>query len=156
MNALTSPFLIMTLLCTSLSLSSEKERGQLPSKPSTNTITVEITNIRNSSGRIQLQIYKDQASFEKESPWKLIYVSKQKMSGHTLHHTLNGLPPGVYGLALLDDENNNTKMDYGLVMPKEGFGFSDYYHTSWSRPEFNDFKFYLKTDKTVKMRIRYV
>ena len=33
------------------------------------TVTVNLTNIRNSNGRIQLQIYRDETSFKKETPW---------------------------------------------------------------------------------------
>ncbi|MES2799994.1 MAG: DUF2141 domain-containing protein [Bacteroidota bacterium] len=120
------------------------------------TIQVKITNIRNSKGRIQLQIYKDQESFKKEEPAFTKLVTKEgNMSGTTMHYDFK-LPAGTYGVALLDDENRNTKMDYGVVMPKEGFGFSDYYHTSWSRPTFSDFSFVLKGDKSIVMKIRYV
>ena len=123
---------------------------------STYSVDVKITNIRNNKGRIQLQIYRDQTSFSKEDPWKVVYISKKEMSGNTLTYKVEGLEPGVYGFALLDDENSNKKMDYGLIMPVEGFGFSDYYHSSWSRPKFWDFDFYLKTDHKVKMVVRYV
>lgn len=126
------------------------------SPSATHSVEVKITNIRNNKGRIQLQIYKDQTSFSNESPWKVIYISKSDMSGKSLSYTVTGLETGVYGFALLDDENNNKKMDYGLVMPVEGFGFSDYYHSSWSRPKFWDFDFYLKEDHKVKMVVRYV
>ena len=129
---------------------------RISGKASTLTITIKITNIRNSKGRIQLQIYRNQESFAKEVPWKSTYISKKEMAGHTIVHKIAGFKPGIYGLALLDDENNNTKMDYGWVMPKEGFGFSDYYHTAWSKPKFNDFKFHLKANKSVTMRVRYM
>ena len=52
--------------------------------------------------------------------------------------------------------HKNGKIDYGWIMPKEGFGFGDYYHTKWSSPHFNDFKFSLKEDKTVVMVVRYL
>lgn len=139
-----------TVLCSSVSLPARS------SAPESFTVTVKITNIRNSHGKIQLQIYRDQNNFAKENPWKVYYVSKKEMKGNTITYQIPNLPSGKYGLALLDDENNNTKMDYGLVMPKEGFGFSDYYHTSWSRPSFDDFDFSLHGDKTVRMVIRYV
>lgn len=125
-------------------------------KPAVYTITVKVTAIRNTSGRLQIQIYRDQKTFAKETPWKVYRVSKKDVKDHYLIYTIEGLSPGTYGLALLDDENSNTKMDYGLMFPKEGFGFSDYYHTGWSRPEFDDFKFELSEDRHVKIRIRYL
>ena len=34
--------------------------------------------------------------------------------------------PGSFGFSILDDENENRKMDYILgIIPKEGFGFSN-------------------------------
>lgn len=47
-------------------------------------------------------------------------------------------------------------MDYGWVYPKEGFGFSNYYHTGWSKPTFYEFNFNLKADKSVGMKVRYM
>lgn len=127
-----------------------------PAAPAVYSLTVKITAIRNKTGRIQLQIYRDQKNFAKETPWKVFLISKKDVKDHYVMYTIEGLSPGTYGLALLDDENSNTKMDYGLMWPKEGFGFSDYYHTAWSKPEFDDFKFDLKADRQVKMRIRYL
>ena len=110
-------------------------------------VTVKITNIRNTKGRIQLQIYRTGTSFAAETPYKELYVSKKDLKNKTLTYTVHGLKTGTYGLALLDDENSNKEMDYGWVMPNEGFGFSDYYHTAWSKPKFSQFKFSLSTDE---------
>lgn len=122
----------------------------------TYTISIKVTNIRNTKGTIQFQLYKDQKSFAAETPYKTYRLSKKGVSGHTLRYKIKGLPAGSYGVALLDDENGNKKMDYGWVMPKEGFGFSDYYHTAWSKPNYHKFKFYLKDDKSVTMKVRYM
>lgn len=137
--------LLISLL--SLSSASQKEIYQ---------VKVYIKNIRNSKGRIQLQVYKNQESFKKEIPWKSTTVSKSQIKNNALTYTFKGLPKGIYGVALLDDENCNTKMDYGWLLPNEGFGFSDYYHSGWSKPNFNDFKFYLDKNKSVTMDVRYL
>ena len=48
-------------------------------------------------------------------------------------------------------------MNYGLFLPKEGFAFSNYYHTGMSKPTFDDFQFTLgNEDKKVVMKIRYL
>lgn len=127
-----------------------------PDLDGTHNITVKITNIRNTKGRIQLQIYRTGSSFAAETPYKQVYISKKNLKNKTLSYTVHGLKTGTYGLALLDDENANKAMDYGWVMPNEGFGFSDYYHTAWSKPKFKQFKFYLSTDKSVRMKVRYM
>ena len=38
--------------------------------------------------------------------------------------TFAELSPGTYAIALLHDENANSKMDMAIFLPKEGFGFS--------------------------------
>lgn len=126
------------------------------SSDQTHNINVKITNVRNGKGRIQVQIYKDQESFGKETPWKVIYVSKDGLKDKTIHYTISGIPSGTYGIATLDDENSNKEMDYSFMVPKEGFGFSNYYHTAWSKPKFDNFKFVLKGDVDVTVKTRYV
>ncbi|MDG1330887.1 MAG: DUF2141 domain-containing protein [Crocinitomicaceae bacterium] len=127
-----------------------------PSKEGTHDITVKITNIRSKKGRIQLQLYRTGKSFSAETPYKQYYVSKKSLNNKTVTYTIRGLKSGTYGVALLDDENSNKEMDYGWVLPEEGFGFSDYYHTAWSKPKFSQFKFYLSADKKVGMKVRYM
>jgi len=83
-------------------------------------------------------------------------VSKSQASGGKLTVSYD-LKPGTYGIAILDDENSNGKMDYGMVLPKEGFGFSDYYHTGMSSPTFDKFDFTLKNEnRSVQIKVRYL
>ncbi len=126
------------------------------SDDSKHNITVTISNVRSSKGRIQLQVYRTSESFAAENPYKELYVSKSSLSNKTMTYTIYGFETGIYGLALLDDENANKEMDYGWVIPEEGFGFSDYYHTAWSKPTFDQFKFTVSADKKVSVKIRYL
>jgi uncharacterized protein (DUF2141 family) len=119
-------------------------------------INVKITNVRSGKGRIQVQIYRDQESFGKETPWKVMYASKDDLKNNTMSYTITGIPSGTYGIAILDDENGNKEMDYSLMMPKEGFGFSNYYHTAWSKPKFQSFKFTVSGETSVNIKVRYV
>ncbi|WP_373475691.1 DUF2141 domain-containing protein [Sphingorhabdus sp.] len=38
--------------------------------------------------------------------------------------SFKGLEQGTYAVALIHDENANSKMDMAIFLPKEGFGFS--------------------------------
>jgi uncharacterized protein (DUF2141 family) len=119
-------------------------------------VNIRISGIRNTSGNIRLAFYSSQENFENEKPLFVKTISKKEISKGTLSATYT-LQPGTYGIAMLDDENGNKEMDYGLVMPKEGFGFSDYYHTGMSRPTFSDFKFTLKNEaKAIQIKVRYL
>lgn len=149
-------FGIVLIMMLSMGLSPYSNASKGAAKAESHTLTVKITNIRNDKGWIQLQIYKDEKSFEDEKPWKQTHISKKDFNGNGLVYRISGFPEGTYGLALLDDENKNEEMDYKWLMPTEGFGFSDYYHTGWSKPVFNSFKFDFNADKTVEMKIRYI
>lgn len=120
------------------------------------SIKLKITNVRNSSGRIQVQFYRSQESFDNQTPWKVVQVPKGQMKEKTIYYEINDIPEGTYGIAVLDDENSNKEMDYSLFKPKEGFGFSNYYHTAWSKPKFDDFKFLLNKNTDVSLKLRYV
>lgn len=85
-------------------------------------------------------VFKDQASFSTDQASKIMHLPKNELSGGKMTTSLE-LPSGTYGIAVLDDENSNDKMDYALMMPKEGFGFSNFYLTGLSRPKFEQFKF---------------
>jgi uncharacterized protein (DUF2141 family) len=121
------------------------------------TLKVNITGIRSSSGSIMLAFYNTAQSFDKEKPLFLKRITKAQLTNGTLSVTYADLKSDTYGIAILDDENNNEKMDYSWFLPKEGFGFSNYYHTGLTRPTFDKFNFVLKNEtKTVEIKIRYL
>lgn len=120
------------------------------------SISVTVTNIRNNKGRIQLQMFKTEESYNKEKPWKTFYISKQNMKNKSVSKNLGKFEKGIYGIGVLDDENKNGKMDDSFFIPIEGFGFSNYYHTQWSTPSFDKFKFRLTDTKKVVCKLRYL
>lgn len=120
------------------------------------TIEVVVTNIRNAKGNLVMGFYKDSKSFSKRTPFMSKVVEKTTMKNGTVKFTLS-LPAGTYGIALLDDENKNGKADYGFLLPIEGFGFSDYYHTGILAPSFDDFDFKLaSSNKSVTVKLKYM
>ena len=67
------------------------------------------------------------------------------------------LKPGVYGISVLDDENKDGEMKYNWFgIPKEGYGFSNFYHTGITKPNFKDFDFIVgEKDKIVQVKMKY-
>lgn len=120
-------------------------------------VTISIKGVRNTKGKLRIGIFKDQASFEKETPFRSIELSKSGLFKGTLKCTID-LPKGEYGFALLDDENNNEEMDKSFLgIPQEGYGFSNYEHSGIFAPVFEDFKFLVrKGANLVKMRLKYL
>lgn len=125
---------------------------------SAQTLHIHVSGLRNASGNIRLAFYSNAQSFDDEKPLFVRKVNKKELLENKLLITYNDLKPGVYGIAILDDENTNDKMDYGWVLPEEGFGFSDYYHSGMTRPTFEKFDFTLNKEETksVQIKVRYL
>ena len=117
------------------------------------TLEIEVSNIRNDKGQIILSFYKDETSFEQDSPFLKKKYSKTKVLNSRLNMKIN-LPEGIYGIALLDDEDKDGEMEYNMIcMPKEGFGFSNYIHKGLVRPKLSDFDF-IHNSKSNKVLIK--
>jgi uncharacterized protein (DUF2141 family) len=121
-------------------------------------LTLNFEGLKNNTGHIIIAVYKNEADFKNEKPILLKTYSKQNMKNGRLTITLP-LPEGTYGIAVLDDENRDKEMNYSMLgMPKEGFGFANYYHSGFSYPKFSNFAF--KHQKGNKLpavvRLRYI
>ncbi len=138
------------------SLFLENESRSLPGeKDSTYSITIIVKNIRNKEGVIRFKFYDDSTSFPHDKGFLRIVVQKADIKCNTFIVTFHGFISRHMGIALHDDENGNKKLDFHWLSPAEGYAFSDYYHTSFRRPDYSDFRFHLKGDRNVIMKMRY-
>ncbi|MDD2411295.1 MAG: DUF2141 domain-containing protein [Bacteroidales bacterium] len=121
------------------------------------TITVKISGIKNSKGNIRLAFFASEEEYKKEDPRITKYISKEGLIDGCITAVYTDIRPGTYGIALLDDENKNGEMDYSFFLPKEGFGFSDYYFKGLTKPSYKHFSFDIdKCDKTIHIKVRYM
>ncbi len=118
------------------------------------TLIVEISGIRNKDGVIRLAFFVSEAEFKSEKPVFVRLLNKVAVQNGNLVVRLDSIPQGNYGIALLDDENKNGKLDYRFILPKEGVGFSNYEHHGIQRPVLSDFSFLLKKNATLRVPIR--
>jgi len=117
-------------------------------------VEVTVTGIRSGIGQIAVGVFTDNESFRQEKAFLEPRFSKDQVTDGTLKFSLT-LDPGVYGVSVLDDENSDGLMEYRKIgIPKEGFGFSGYYLTGFSRPVFDDFKFTVVQGEKMKITIR--
>ena len=121
----------------------------------TYSISITVRNIRNKNGVIRFKFYNDDTRFPHDYGFLKEVVSKSDVRGDSLRVTFHGFKAQHMAIALLDDENNNVKLDFGWFFPKEGHAFSDYYHAALRRPVYEDFAFILTGDKEVIMKMRY-
>ena len=118
---------------------------------------IKVTDIRSAKGEIILNVFKDNASYDKQQPYKQLVFDKKALANGTLAIHC-ALEPGTYGITLIDDENGDGKLNKNFVgMPKEGFGFSNFFMTKMKKPSFDDFKVDLKTAATpVGIKVKYM
>lgn len=121
-------------------------------------VEVTVTGLKSDKGQISVGIFLDEESFRQENAYLGYIFQKNDIYDGTITFSLN-LDPGLYGLSVLDDENSDTRMEYNMLgIPREGFGFSDYYHTGLSRPKFDSFSFTVEknTVKQITVKMRYL
>ncbi|WP_084165811.1 DUF2141 domain-containing protein [Dyadobacter crusticola] len=118
---------------------------------------ITITGIKTSKGQIVLKIFTDEKSFDQEKPVKTLTFDKQKLKDNTLVVKCD-LAPGIQGISLVDDENKNGEIDKNFVgIPKEGFGFSNFFMEKMKKPTFQDFKTEIKkADNKISIKVKYM
>ncbi|GGH08929.1 DUF2141 domain-containing protein [Mucilaginibacter phyllosphaerae] len=119
-------------------------------------IPVKISSIRSSKGSVVVSVFKDQASFDQEKPYKKFTFDKTSVNNGAMTVKL-AIEPGIYGITLFDDENGNGKIDKNFIgIPKEGFGFSNFFMEKLKKPGFNDFKVDVKNVPNIQIRVKYL
>ena len=120
------------------------------------TLTIMVEGLRNSKGVVQFTLYNKEGSIP-DTKFKAFYkMEKAKISNGVSTISFTGLPKSRYAINILHDENENGKLDKGLVLPTEGIGFSNYTNIGLSnRPNFSKASFELDSDATVSVKIIY-
>lgn len=123
---------------------------------SSQTLEVCVKNIRNTKGQLCVALFTNDSNFVAEIPfWENKYcksVVKDKMSRFVVP-----VLPGVYGVSVLDDENNDGKMNYNIIgLPTEGFGFSNYIHKGIRKPKFKKFSFDVGLSQKIMIEVDMV
>ena len=120
-------------------------------------LKINVSAIETSDGIIQMFVYESKEDYENKKTYDRILISKTGLANGKLSCTIS-LKPGIYGIAILDDLNKNKKMDYNFIgIPKEGFGFSNFYMNGIVKPIFDDFSFTLQNTSTdININIKYM
>ncbi|WP_020606008.1 DUF2141 domain-containing protein [Spirosoma spitsbergense] len=103
------------------------------------SINVKIQNISNNTGVIACAIFESEKGF----PGKFLkFASKimlTQISGKDASFEFSDIKPGKYAIAVIHDENRNSKLDTNLFgIPTEGYGFSSGAEVTMSAPSFSD------------------
>lgn len=120
-------------------------------------LTIEVDGLRNSNGTVLFALYNRDDSFPDEHYKKCIKKLTCKIIEESSTVTFESLPEGNYAISILHDENSDGKINRGLILPKEGIGFSNYESIGFSnRPIFSKASFNLNSDMKIKVKIIYL
>lgn len=122
--------------------------------PPTGTLTLRIANVRNSTGRIHVDVCPEDRFLKENCPYSAAAPAHQ---GWTTV-TVPGLPPGRYAVQAFHDENENNKVDRLLgTLPKEGLAFSNDAFKRLAAPKWEDAQFvFTGQPTTLQIRMRYL
>jgi uncharacterized protein (DUF2141 family) len=128
-----------------------------PKDDSVFSLKVEVSGIRNSAGSILFALYNREDAFPDEHYKKYFKKLTGKIVNGASSVTFENLPEGKYAVNILHDENNDGKIKKGIILPKEGIGFSNFQSIGFSnRPTFSKASFNVQNDKTIKVNIIYL
>lgn len=126
-------------------------------KGETYSLTIEVKDLRNSTGAVQFALYNKDGTIPDEDYKQCCKILKGKIQKGTAKATFAGLPPGKYAVNILHDENENGEIDKGFILPIEGIGFSNFQSIGFSnRPNFSKASFELKENKTINVKVIYM
>lgn len=118
----------------------------------TETITVEVTNIKEASGFIRIGLYDRKDVFMKKS------VQYHKVPVHqtgSCKINFENIPTGRYAISLYHDKNGNGKLDSNFMkIPKEPYGFSNNASGLFGPPSFEQASFEVQKEANLMLKIK--
>ncbi len=130
---------------------------QLPLSAQETTLFIQVEGIRNEKGQLVAAVFLSQSDFDQERTFYEKAFDKSHMINGRLILKL-GLPAGIYGISILDDEDGDQKMKYNRIgIPREGFGFVNCETKGLRKPGFSDFKTELRQKEEWRQaKMRYI
>ena len=126
-------------------------------KEKTYPLTVKVRDLRNSKGEVQFALYDTEDSFPDEYYKKYYRKLTAKIANGTSTVTFENLPVGRYAVNVLHDEDADGKIEKGIILPKEGIGFSNFQSLKiTNRPTFKKAAFDLDSQKSIEVDIIYM
>lgn len=128
-----------------------------PAPVSAETLTITIADIRESEGRLMIQVANSEKGFEFSEDSAApppVAISQLAEAGEMTFEVT--LPPGNYGARVLHDLNGNGEMDSNFVgMPKEPWAFSNNATGRLGPAKWQDAKFEISGDTAVEIRLNH-
>ena len=120
-------------------------------------IVVRATAFKGTKGQAIVALYNSSDHWLKLD--RALRVSKVPIGAESIDVTFEGMDPGVYGVSVIHDENENGKLDmryFPIPGPVEGAGVSRDATATFGPPSWNDAKIRIgDVGGLVAIRVRY-
>lgn len=118
------------------------------------TLTVRVSDIDPKGGTLRLSLY-DETGWTKRDDTPIASANVPAVTPVTTV-TLTNIKPGVYGIKLYQDFNNNDRFDQNFLgLPLERYGFSHDARPFLSQPPFERTKFTVgETDQELTIKLQ--
>jgi len=124
--------------------------------PAEGDVTATITGLRSRDGQILACLTRRPDVFPKcvlDPQAQTLTVSASK----PVQLDFGDVPAGTYAIAIIHDENANGKLDKRLMIPREGFGFSQDAPVRFGPPSFRQASFPVAAgEQHLTIRMRYM
>lgn len=113
-------------------------------------LTIELSGFKNDNGKAHVGLFNSEGKFLKEA-----YLGKAvPIKAGKAKAQFANLPAGEYAVSVFHDENNSGDLDRGMFgIPKEDFGCSNNAKGFMGPPKYEDAKFTLSNNKTIKITL---
>jgi uncharacterized protein (DUF2141 family) len=127
--------------------------GAAAGAPSGAPVVVQVANVRNTRGRVEVALCPKDKFLAKSCP----YEGSAPAHPGTVTVVIEHVPPGEWAVQAFHDENGNKEIDQGLFgIPKEGVGFSRDAHIVLGPPKWRDAVFTHGAERQViGFKLRY-
>ena len=118
------------------------------------TLQIEARSFRNAKGFMRIAVYNNKTHFLETNGY--FSVGQATINGDKASTSMS-LPVGTYAVSFLHDENNDSKMEYTLGVPREGFGISNLKSFPFGKPTYEKSLVTIEAGKTtyVPMKVFY-
>lgn len=111
------------------------------------TLVIDITNFKNDHGTAHVSL--------QDSNKQNVRQANVTIENNSAQATFNNLFGGKYAVKVFHDENNNEKLDRGLLgIPVEGWGASNNPKRGFGPPKFRNMLFDLQENKEIQIRLK--
>jgi uncharacterized protein (DUF2141 family) len=123
----------------------------------TSTLTVVVKGIKHKQGQICIRVFANGEGFPLGDANE-VKSGCVNITGSSVKKQFSGLRPGIYAVAVVDDQNGDYKLNRDFLgIPQEGFGISNNPTVSMKKgvPKFSDASFLLQKNTTIKIFMKY-